>query len=158
MKVRLQAVDSILDEVEAIRQRVAARAGEVFRQRRGAIGDAIDDWLKAEKETVWRPALEVVRTKDAFMVAVAAAGVDPKDLDVRVTPTELLVSADVHHSDRDKAGDVVLCEFANGPLFRNFTFPEPIDPSRVTAEYRNGLVRVTAPLAIPQTRVTVHAA
>ena len=158
MKIRLQTVDTVLDEVQAVRRRVAERAVEIFRQRRTAIGDAIDDWLTAERETVWRPALEVVRTQDAFVVEVAAAGIDPKQFDVRVTPTELLVAADVHHSDRDQDGDVVVCEFANGPLFRHYTFPEPVDPSRVTAEYRNGLLRVSAPLAIPQTRVKISAA
>ena len=158
MKIRLQAVETVLDEVEAARRRVAERAAEIFRHRRGAIGDAIDDWLAAERETVWRPALEVVRTQDSFVVRVAAAGIDPKQFDVRVTPTELLVTADVHHSDREQAGDVILCEFANGPLFRNFKFPEPVDPSRVTAEYRNGLLCVTAPLASPQIRVSINAA
>ena len=67
------------------------------------------------------------------------------------------MAAEVHHSDRDKPGDVMVCEFANGPLFRNYAFPEPVEPSRVTAEYRNGLLCLTAPLAIPPTRVSVHA-
>jgi HSP20 family protein len=158
MNIRLQAVDTVFDELEAGRRRVAERAAEMFRERRSAIGDAIDDWLKAERETVWRPALEVVRTGDAFVVQVAAAGVDPEQFDVRVTPTELLVAADVHHSDRDTAADVMVCEFATGPLFRSYAFPEPVEPSRVTAEYRNGLLRVVAPLAVPQKRVSVHAA
>lgn len=157
MKIRLQTVDTVFDQVEAVRRRVAERAAEMFRERRSAIGDAIDDWLEAERETVWRPALEVVRTQDAFVVRVAAAGVEPEQFDVRVTPTELTVAADVHHSARDKPGDVMVCEFANGPLFRNYAFPEPVEPSRVTAEYRNGLLCLTAPLAIPPTRVTVHA-
>ena len=157
MKIRLQPVDTVFDQVETVRRRVAERAAEMFRERRSAIGDAIDDWLRAERETVWRPAIEVVRTEDAFVVAVAAAGVDPKQFDVRVTPTALLVAADVHHSDRDKAGGVLVCEFATGPLFRNYAFPEPVEPSRVTAEYRNGLLRVVAPLANPQTRISVQA-
>jgi hypothetical protein len=50
------------------------------------------------------------------------------------------------------------CEFANGPLFRGYTFPEPVDPARVSAEYRNGLLRVTAPLVQPATKVNVQAA
>jgi HSP20 family molecular chaperone IbpA len=70
----------------------------------------------------------------------------------------LVLSAHVHHADREQEGEVVLCEFANGPLFRRYTFPQPIDPERVSAEYKNGLLRVTAPLAQPATRVEVRAA
>jgi hypothetical protein len=51
MKIRLQTVDTVLDEVEAVRRRVAERAVEIFRQRRTAIGDAIDDGSRPSTET-----------------------------------------------------------------------------------------------------------
>jgi HSP20 family protein len=158
MKIRFRTVDSVLDEIDVIQRRIGERAQKIFRERGGALGHAVEDWLKAERETIWRPALEVRRTKDAFVVEAAIAGLDPKQVDVRVTPTELLLAADVHHSDREQDGDVVLCEFVNGPLFRSYTFPESIDPARVSAEYRNGLLRVTAPLAHPAKKVEIHAA
>jgi HSP20 family protein len=158
MKIRFRTVDSVLDELEAMQRRISERAQRIFRERGGAFGHAVEDWLKAERETIWRPALEVRRTKDAFLIEAAVAGLDPKQFDVRVTPTELLVAADVHHSDREQDGEVVLCEFVNGPLFRSYRFPEPIDPARVSAEYRNGLLRVTAPLAHPATKVKIEAA
>lgn len=158
MQVKLRTVESIVDDVEAMRQRIAARAAEVFRRRGGAIGHALEDWLQAERETVWRPAMEVRRTRDAFIVRVAAAGLDPKLIDLRVTPTELLLAADVHHDDPSRGGETLRCEFATGPLFRDYTFPEPVDAARVTAEYRNGMLSVTAPLAHPATRVHVEAA
>jgi HSP20 family molecular chaperone IbpA len=158
MKVRCRTVDSVLTEVEGVQRHIAQRAQEIFRARGGALGHALEDWLKAERDTVWRPVLEVRRTKDAFVVEAAVAGIDPKQFDLRVTPTELVLSAHVHHADREQEGEVVLCEFANGPLFRRYTFPEPIDPERVSAEYKNGLLRVTAPLAQPATRVEVQAA
>lgn len=52
---------------------------------------------------------------------------------------------------------MVLCEFVNGSLFRSYTFPEPVDPARVSAEYRNGMLQVTAPLARPAAKVEVRA-
>jgi HSP20 family protein len=158
MKVRCRTVDSVLAEVEGVQRHIAQRAQEIFRARGGALGHAVEDWVRAERETIWRPALEVRRTKNAFVVEAAIAGIDAKTLDVQVTPTELVLSAPVHHSDREQEGDIVLCEFAKGPLFRTFKFTEPVDPARVSAEYRNGMLRVTAPLAHAATRVEVHAA
>jgi HSP20 family protein len=157
MKIRFRTVDSVLDDIEVMQRRIAERAQKIFRERGGALGHAVEDWLTAERETIWRPAVEVRRTKDAFIVEAAVAGLDPKQFDVRVTPTELLLAADVHHSDREQDGEVVLCEFVNGPLFRSYMFPEPIDAARVSAEYRNGLLRITAPLAHPARRVEIHA-
>jgi len=158
MKIKFRTVDSIADDLEAIQRRITTRAAEVWRERGGALGRAVDDWLTAEKETIWRPALEVHRTKDAFVVEAALAGTVPDKLDVRVTATELLISADLHHSHREQEGEPILCEFANGPLFRSYTFPEPVEPARVTAECQNGLLRVTAPVALQATRVQIHAA
>jgi HSP20 family protein len=158
MKIQLRTVDSILDEVEAIQRRITERAQKFFHERGGAFGHAVEDWLKAERETIWRPALEVRRTKDALVIEAAVAGLDPGHIDVRVTPTELLLSADVHHSDQQQDGEVILCEFANGPLFRSYTFPEPVDPSRAWADCLNGLLRVTVPLAATATKVKVYAA
>jgi HSP20 family protein len=156
MKIRFRAVDSVLNEIEAMQRRIAERAQKIFSERGSAVGHAFEDWLKAERETIWRPALDVRRTNDAYVVEMAAAGVDPKAFDVRVTPAELLLAAEVHRPEEE--GQVVLHEFANGPLFRSYRFPEPIDPSRVLAEYRNGLLRITAPLAKPATKVEVQAA
>ena len=155
MKIRFRTVESVVDEVQGVQRRIAARAVQFFHERGGAIGHALEDWLKAEREVIWRPALEVLRTKDAFVIEAAVAGVDPKLLDVRVTPTDLVLAAELHHSDRAQEGDVVLCEFANGPLFRAYRFPEPVDPARVSAECRNGMLRLVAPLAQPARKVKV---
>ena len=43
----------------------------------------------------------------------------PNMVDVRVTPTEQLLTANVRHSYGEEDGEVVLCEFVNGPLFRS---------------------------------------
>jgi HSP20 family protein len=158
MKITCRPVDSVLAEVEGVQRHIAQRAQEIFRARRGAAGGALEDWMKAERETIWRPALEVRRTKDALVIEAAVPGIEPKQFDVQVTPTELVLGAHVHHSDREQEGEVVLCEFANGPLFRSYKFPEPVDPARVSAEYRNGMLRVTAPLAQPATKVEIQAA
>jgi HSP20 family molecular chaperone IbpA len=158
MRIKFRRVDSLADEIARLQERIATRALEIFRARGSGVGHALEDWLRAERETVWRPAIEVMRTKDAFVVQAAVAGVDPKRLDVRVTPTELWLGADVHHSDQKKDGDVLLCEFVNGPLIRTWHFPEPVDPAHVSAQCRNGMLTVIAPLAGTGRSVTVTAA
>lgn len=155
MKVKFRKVEAMADDLEAMQRRIAQRAAQVFRERGGVIGRALDDWLTAERETTWRPALEVRRKPEGFEVTAAVAGVEPASLDVRVSQNELLVTADLHHRHGEQEGDVLLCEFADGPLFRAYRFPEPIDPAKVSTDYRNGLLRVTAPLAQPARRVAV---
>ena len=55
MKVRVRALDSILEDLDRIQQQVASRAHQLFRERGGELGGAVDDWLRAEREVVWQP-------------------------------------------------------------------------------------------------------
>jgi hypothetical protein len=54
--------DSIVDQLEELHQRIARRAYDLFLGRDGW-GDAFGDWLSAERELVWKPAVEL-REKD----------------------------------------------------------------------------------------------
>jgi HSP20 family molecular chaperone IbpA len=54
---------------------------------------------------------------------------------------------------------VHLCEFSRGKVFRSIHLPEQIDPETAKAEYRNGLLRLTASIAKPTTtKIPVQAA
>ena len=115
MRVKARIVDSLAAQVEAIQQRITSRAHEIWRDRGASIGRALDDWLHAEKEIVWRPAVEVRRIDGAFVVEAAVAGVEPSQLDVQASSNELLLAATLHHEHPVPEGEVLDCEFANGP-------------------------------------------
>ena len=144
MKIPIHRVGSVAGEIDAIQKRIATRAEELHEGREGGL--PLDDWLVAEREVIWRPALDVRQSDDSYVVEAAVAGLEPRQIDVRVAPNDVLISADVHH-DHARTANVLLCEFNAGPLFRSYHFDRPIDPERVTADYKNGLLRITAPLA-----------
>lgn len=88
------------------------------------------------------------------------AGVDPRRLDVQATPDTLLIKAEIEHAHSAAKGTIHVCEFQPGHLFRAVRLPVKVDPDAVKAEYRNGLLRVTAAVASEQQarNVQVHAA
>lgn len=143
MKVLVQCLDSVASEIGTMERQIAARAEELH-DRGGE--SPLDDWLAAERETFWRPAIEVLERDDAYVVEAAVAGVEPDDLHVRLAPHDLVIEADVHHR-HEHTGDALLCEFSTGPLFRSYHFAQPIDPAHTRAQCRNGLLRITAPFA-----------
>lgn len=147
MNLRLRRVDTILDDIAQAQNQVMQRAYQIFCDRGCITGYALDDWLAAERESVWKPAIELSRKDDTFTVEVAMAGVDPKDLDIQVTPDNLLIRADTGHGHEKADRTVSICEFAKGKLFRSISFPEEVNPSAAKAEYRHGLLRVTVPVA-----------
>ena len=144
-RVGVRKVESIVDEVEMMHEEVMRRAYEIF-ARRATPGEPVEDWLTAEEELTWKPAIELVEQEGKLILEAAVAGMEPKDLDVQVTSEDVLIKSNRTHDDSDDL-TVHRCEFVRGRLFRDVRLPSPIDPKRAKAEYRNGLLRVTAPVA-----------
>ena len=138
---------SIFDEIDRMQDRVVRRAYDIFSSNGGIFGRDFEDWLQAERELVWKPAIELEEKDDEFLLQIATPGVDPKDIDIEVTPEDILVKAEVHHEHKAKKGEVYACEFASGNLFRSIHLPKRIDPDKVKAEFKNGMLSLKAPVA-----------
>ena len=152
--------DSIGDQLEQLHQRIAGRAYELFRGRGTLWSDAWADWLTAERETVWKPPIELREKDGTFRVEAALAGVDPKDVNVDITPQDLVIKAETEHRHSKDEGQVHQCEFVAGQIFRSVHFPKPVDVAKAKAECRNGLLIVTAPILAEAkaTRLDIKAA
>jgi len=68
---------------------------------------------------------------------ISVPGVEPKAIDIEATPDAILVK------------DVHTCEFRSGSLFRAVQLPKKIDPDKVKAEVKNGMLLLTADIAEP---------
>jgi HSP20 family protein len=127
--------------------RIMKRAFEIFDGKGHAFGTDIDDWLQAERELVWKPAIELQEKDKEIHLQMAAPGIDPKDIDIEVTPEDILVKAETHHEHKEDKGEVHVCEFTSGNMFRSVHLPKKIDPDKVKVEFKNGMLSLTAEIA-----------
>ena len=148
--LKTRKAETLLHDIEQIQKRITERAYDVFRNRGAALGAALNDWLVAERQTIWKPPVEICQKDNQFVIEAALAGVEPRQLDIQITRDTLLIKADTPHTHPETKGIVHVCEFQAGQLFRAIKFPAPIDPEAVKAEYRDGLLRVTAAIAAVQ--------
>ena len=96
---------------------------------------------------MWTPAIEVREQDDAFTVLAALPGVEPKDIHVDVTPNDVVIKAETAHAHNGDKGEVHRCEFVPGEAFRSIGLPKRIDMAKVKADFHNGMLRITAPIA-----------
>jgi HSP20 family molecular chaperone IbpA len=137
-------VQSAFDEIKEMRDRIMQRAYDIFQSKGSIFGQDLQNWLQAEHELTWKPAI-ALREKDGhFEILAALAGVEAKDLDIEVTPEDVILKADVDHRHTEDKGTVYICEFEGGRLFRAIHLPKKIDPDKVKAEFRNGMLLLTA--------------
>jgi HSP20 family protein len=147
--IALRKAETIFNELEQLHNAIDRRAYDLFRRRGDLWGGPLADWLNAERQLVWKPAIELRRKDNQFEVLAATPGVEAKDLDVQITAEDVLIKADISHKHTPEEGAVQRCEFNGGQLFRSIHLPEKIHPDSATAEYRNGMLRLTASIAKP---------
>lgn len=144
--VPIHRTQSILDEITDMQNRIVRRAYEIFEVNGSVFGRDLDNWLQAERELQWTPAIELCEKDNEFRLEAAISGVDAKDIDIEVTPEDIVLKADILH-EHERKGTVHICEFTPGKLFRSIHLSKKINPDNVKAEFRNGLLRLTAEVA-----------
>ena len=96
--VKVQKPATMRQEMEALHHQIARRAYEIYLDRGALAGRDRDDWLTAEQELVWKPAIEILEKNSELMIQVAVAGIEPSDFTVRLTEEHLLIKSERTHS------------------------------------------------------------
>jgi len=102
------------------------------------------------------PAAEVLETESGFSIAVELPGVQRDSIDVKATDRSLSISAErLAPTPETSDNQPQLSEFRYGTWNRSFRFPRGIQREALTASYRDGVLRITAPKAESTTAVSV---
>ena len=93
------------------------------------------------------PALNVGTTSEAVEIQAFAPGIDPSKLDVSIDKGLLTITGE-RTSDLPEASDkvsVYAAERFTGAFRRVISLPEDVDATRVSATYRDGILRIALP-------------
>jgi HSP20 family protein len=88
------------------------------------------------------PPINVGATPERVDVYLFAAGLDPKSLDISIQQNLLAVSGE-RKVPVEEAVDYYRQERFDGEFRRVITLPEDVDPDRVDAKYRDGVLQIT---------------
>jgi len=91
------------------------------------------------------PAINIGGTPSAVEGYAFAPGLDPKKIDVTVDRGVLTISGEraTFPPGSDKQRSVYAAERYAGEFRRAVSLPEDVDPKRVSATYRDGLLRIS---------------
>ena len=88
------------------------------------------------------PPINVGATPERVDVYLFAAGLDLKSLDISIQQNLLAVSGE-RKVPVDEAADYYRQERFDGEFRRVITLPDDVDPDRVEAKYRDGVLQIT---------------
>jgi len=89
---------------------------------------------------------DVVRTEDGVTLSVDIPGINPDDVDLTVDGRSLRLEANRNTSFPEGAR-VISRGRRNGDVSQSFQLGEQLDAERLTADYANGVLTVTIPVA-----------
>ena len=103
------------------------------------------DSLGGSDALSWSPPIDIYETDDSFVVTVEIPGVEGNDVRVEVSGSELLISGNRGFDAVCSKESYHRLEGVRGRFRRSFSLPEPLDSARVTANLKDGVLRVVLP-------------
>src|SRR5690606_13352714 len=100
---------------------------------------------------VWRPALDVYTTAETFEVVAELAGMHGEDIDVVIEGDVLVIRGVRERPATDQCLSYYEARIPYGPFLAEVVIPFDIEWDDVSADYDNGLLRVSLPRRRPRT-------
>ena len=122
-------------EIAAMQDRVARLFGDVY----------LRDEDTGFRGT-WSPAVDIFETESHDLVVKAEVpGLTREDIEVSVENSTLVLKGTKKFEAEVKEENYRRIERAYGQFHRSFTLPSTVDSTRVSADYRNGVLTVKLP-------------
>ncbi|MCS7313358.1 MAG: Hsp20/alpha crystallin family protein [Acidobacteria bacterium] len=102
-----------------------------------------------EREYVWAPAVDVYENDKAYVVEVDLPGLKKEDVKVTLQNNVLTIQGERRLAREEKGVDYHRQERFYGKFLRSFTLPEMVDADKVSAEFKDGVLRLTLPKREP---------
>ena len=91
------------------------------------------------------PSINLVETETQFEVSLDLPGIDPADVSVEVLDDQLSIAGERKSETEDKGKTYHRVERRYGSFRRLMPLPSQVDESRITADYKDGVLRVALP-------------
>jgi HSP20 family protein len=146
-----------VDQIEAIYDSIAQRAYEIFEGKGSIFGHDWDDWFQAEAEKLHPVHIDVVDAGDAIKVRAEVPGFAAEDLDITVEPDCLTIMGKREaKEEKENEGKVVYTERCADEILRVIDLPAEVDPAKVTANLKDGVLELSMPKAAPPKKIKVE--
>jgi HSP20 family protein len=144
-------MDEFLDLAKSFDESIARRAFEIFQERSGEKGSALDDWFRAETELFHAAHIHVAESEDALAVWAEVPGFRASELKVALEPGRLTITGKRQSRNRWRDRKIIYSDSCQDQIFRVFHLPVDVNPKHATAVVMDGILELTIPkFALPR--------
>ena len=104
------------------------------------------EWLSKESDLRdWTPTVDVSEIEEKIIIKAELPGVDKKDIHVDVKDGILSITGERSYEKEVKEEKFHRRERAFGKFHRSFALPDGLDPEKIDADYKDGVLKVEIP-------------
>jgi HSP20 family protein len=93
----------------------------------------------------WSPRVNVLQREGQFVVRADLPGLSKDDIKVEVSDDMLTIQGERKHEEKQEREGYCYSECSYGSFYRAIPLPEGAEGSKVTADFRNGVLEVIVP-------------
>lgn len=102
-------------------------------------------WSDNDGTCRWCPAVDVSESEKELLVSADLPGIDPKEVEITVKENVLTLTGERKNEKEQNEGSYHRIERAYGSFTRSFVLPSTVDESKVSAEFKDGVLRIHLP-------------
>ena len=102
------------------------------------------DGEELEKGT-WAPAVDIYETNDSFVVSADLPGLNKDEIQIDLKDNTLTLKGEKKFEEKVSKDNYIRVERSYGSFVRSFTLPQNVDPEKIKAKYKEGVLEVTIP-------------
>lgn len=93
----------------------------------------------------WAPSVDIFENKDQIVLEAELPGMKQEDFDLLIENNVITIRGERRFEKTDETDNYHRVERSYGAFTRSFTLPQTVSGEGATAEYNNGVLRVTLP-------------
>ena len=93
----------------------------------------------------WAPSVDIYENKDQIVLEAELPGMNQEDFDLSIENNVITLRGERKFEKTEESDNYHRVERSYGAFTRSFTLPQTVSAESATAEYNNGVLRVTLP-------------
>jgi HSP20 family protein len=93
----------------------------------------------------WAPSVDIMEKDGNLILRAELPGLNEKEIDLKLEGNILTIKGERKMENEDEKGTYHRIESYYGAFTRSFRLPDTVDYEKISAEYKNGVLKVTIP-------------
>jgi HSP20 family protein len=103
------------------------------------------DWDAPPATATWNPSVDIFENDNDVVIKAEVPGMNAKDFDVKLENNVLTIKGERHFEKETKEENYHRIEREYGKFTRSFALPTAVNGDKVTAEYKDGVLKIVLP-------------